>query len=586
MFQQFKKRTFWFAIAIVGLFVLSCSSSNDKKGEQSTVVIHSLSEPENLNPFTSSDAQATQIKLNIFQSLLRYDFETMKLVPVLAQSLPEITPLEKGISLTFHIRPEAKWDNGDQVTAKDVAFSLKAMLCPKVNSDAAKPYFEFVDDLILYDEDPLKLTVTTKEVYILAEDIIGYDLTILPEYIFDPEKILNNFPVKSFTHVTDALVNDSRIKKFADAFNSEEFSRSPDKIQGSGPYKLSIWQTQQRVVLERKDNWWGDQLKDVNMFFEVHPKKLVYEVINDFNTALTALKAGKLDVMQVTPVKDYIDLDQSDKFKKNFYKSEPEMLAFQYIGLNVRDKILSDVKVRQALAFLTNVDQINEKILYGKGSRVVGPILPQFKGAYASELPLYDYDVAKAAKLLTEAGWKDSDGDGILDKVIDGQKTPLKLTFTYNQGNSSRETVGLMFQNWLKQAGIALDIRSLEWGKYLGDLKQQKIQIFYGSWVTDPRSDDPKQLWHTESRNGGSNYTGFGNSKTDELISNIRKEMDESKRNVLYHQWQQILHDEVPYIFLNTQKFRNVINKRYDNIHASSIYPGYYEAGFRVKGDE
>ncbi|HUH74644.1 MAG TPA: ABC transporter substrate-binding protein [Chitinophagales bacterium] len=581
MFQTIQKFRY-LSLFVVTVLLSSCSSSSEKSNQQDVVVIHSLSEPENLNPFTSSDAQASQIKLNIFQSLLQYDFKTLSLVPVLADSLPEVGSEGNGISLTFNIRPEARWDNGEPITAKDVVFSLKALLCPKVNSDAVKTYFEFVDDIKLYEDNPLKFTVLTKRQYMLAQDIIGFDLKIMPEYLFDAKQILREFPVKAFTNQNEAFLNNPKFKEFADAFNSEEFGRSPEKINGSGAYKLANWQTQQRVILERKENWWGDKLKGENMFFDIHPKKLVYEVINDFNTALTALKAGKLDVMYVTPVKDYMDLDQSTKFKDNFIKSEPDMLAFQYIGLNVRDKILSDKKVRQALAYLTDVEQINEKILYGKGERIVGPILPQFKDAYASEIPLYDYNVEKAKQLLAEAGWKDTDGDGILDKVIDGQKTPLKLTYTYNQGNSMRETIGLMFQNWLKQAGITMEIRSLEWGKYLGDLKQQKIQIFYGSWVTDPRSDDPRQLWHTESRNGGSNYTGFGDSKTDQLIVKIGEELDETKRNVLYHQWQEILHEEVPYIFLNNQKFRNVINNRFDNINPSSIYPGYFEGGFTV----
>jgi ABC-type transport system substrate-binding protein len=582
MFQTIQKFRY-LSLFVTTLFMVSCSSSSEKNKEQDVVVIHALSEPENLNPFTSSDAQATQIKSNIFQRLLQYDYKTLKLVPVLADSLAEIHAEGKGVALTFRFRPEARWDNGEPITARDAVFSFKSILCPKVNSDAVKSYFEFVDDIKLYDDDSLKFTVLTKKPYMLAQDIIGYDMTIMPEYIFDSKHILREFPVKDFTNQSEAFINNPKLKAFADAFNSEEFGRSPEKILGSGAYKLADWQTQQRVILERKDNWWGDKLKGENMFFDIHPKKLVYEVINDFNTALTALKAGKLDVMFVTPVKDYMDLDQSTKFKENFVKSEPDMLAFQYIGLNVRDKILSDKKVRQALAYLTDVDQINEKILYGKGERIVGPILPQFKDAYASEIPLYEHSPEKAKQLLTEAGWKDTDGDGILDKVIDGQKTPLKLTYTYNQGNSMRETIGLMFQNWLKQAGIAMDIRSLEWGKYLGDLKQQKIQVFYGSWITDPRNDDPKQLWHTESRNGGSNYTGFGDSKTDQLIEKIGAELDDTKRNVMYHEWQQILHDEVPYIFLNNQKARNVVNNRFDNINASSIYPGYYEGGFTVK---
>lgn len=585
MFQSIRKFGWMASIAVAAISV-SCSSGDGKKKDRQTVVIHSLSEPEGLNPFTSSDAQASQIKLNIFQRLLHYDYETMELVPVLAQSRPEIKNEGNGISLTFTIRPEARWDNGEPVTPADVIFSLKAVLNPKVNSDAVRPYFDFVDDIILYEEEPSKFTVVTKEVYMLAEDVFGYDLTILPEYIFDSKKILRNYSVKDFTNQSEAFVNDPKIKEFADEFNSENYTRNPKNVNGSGAFKLAQWQTQQRVILERKENWWGDQLKGENQFFDINSKKLVYEVINDFNTALTALKAGKLDVMYVTPVKDYVDLDQSPKFKENFVKSEPEMLAFQYIGLNVRDKILSDKKIRQAIAYLTDVDQINEKILYGKGKRIVGPILPQFKDAYASDIPLYTYDPEKAKKLLAEAGWKDTDGDGVLDKVIDGQKTPLKLIYTYNQGNSMRETVGLMLQNWLKQAGIGLEIRTLEWGKYLGDLKQQKIQIFYGSWITDPRADDPKQIWHTESRNGGSNYTGFGNSQTDALIAQIRKELDPVKRNALYHKWQAILHEEVPYVFLNNQAFRNVINNRFENINPSSVYPGYYEAGFKVKDIE
>lgn len=571
---------------LAAMVLSSCSSGASKKSDDFTVVIHSLSEPENLNPFTSSDAQGTQIKLNIFQRLLQYDYNTMQLVPVIAASRPEITEVDGKMQLTFQIRPEAKWDNGQSITANDVLFSLKTVLCPKVNSDAVKPYFDFIQDVVTYEEDPLKFTVLTNKKYILAEDIIGYDLSIIPEYIFDPNGLLKDFKVTDMINPTEAVMNDEKIKQFASSFNSEEYSRSVEKINGSGAYKLANWQTQQRVVLERKENWWGDNLKGENMFFDIHPKRIVYEVINDFTTALTALKAGKLDVMLVTPVKDYIDLDQSSKFKENFVKSEPDMLAFQYIGLNVRDKILSDKKVRQAIAYLTDVDQVNEKVLYGMGKRIVGPILPQFEDAYNKNITLYTYNPEKAKQLLTEAGWKDSDGDGILDKVIDGQKTPLKLTFSYNQGNSMRETVGLMLQNWLRQAGIGLEVRSIEWGKYLGDLKQQKIQMFYGSWVTDPRSDDPKQIWHTDSRNGGSNYTGFGNSQTDALIEQIRQELDPVKRNALYYKWQEILHEEVPYIFMNSQPFKNVINKKFDNINASSIYPGYYEGGFQLKGAE
>jgi peptide/nickel transport system substrate-binding protein len=569
---------------VVAMFAMfACKGGGEKKGEEHIVVVHALSDPESMNPFTSSDAHATQYKNNVFQRLLHYDFESLQLTPVLAKERAKIEVDGNSMKLTFTLRPEARWDNGEPITVDDVIFSLKAVKCPKVNSDHVKPYLAFVTDIVPDSANPGTFTFVTNEVYMLAEDVVGYDLIIIPEYIFDPNKILRKFSIADFNNPSEAILNDPKIKEFADAFNSEEYGRNPKNIVGSGPYKLADWKTGQRLILERKENWWGDALKDENMFFQAYPKKIVYEVINDFNTAITALKAGKLDVMLVTPVKDYVDLDESPKFKENFIKSEPQMLAYQYIGLNVRDKILSDKKVRQALAHLTNVDQINEKVLYGMGKRVVGPILPQFKDAYASDIPLYDYNPEKAKALLEEAGWKDTDGDGLLDKVINGQKIPFRITFTYNQGNSMRETVGLLLKEWLRQAGIDMEIRSMEWSLYLGDLKKQKIQVWYGSWVTDPRDDDPKQLWHTESRNGGSNYSGFGNAQSDSLIEQIRKELNPEKRNLLYHQWQELLHEEVPYIFLNSQPFRNVIHKRFDNINASSIYPGYYEAGFKLK---
>lgn len=578
------KRLFLRVMPLVAVFAMfACKGGREKKGGEHTVVVHALSDPESMNPFTSSDAHATQYKNNVYQRLLHYDFESLQLTPVLAKERAKIEVDGNTMKLTFTLRPEAKWDNGQPITVDDVIFSLKAVKCPKVNSDHVKPYLSFVTDIVADSSNPGTFTFVTNEVYMLAEDVVGYDLVIIPEYVFDPNKVLRNFSIADFNNPSEATLNDPRIKEFADAFNSEDYGRNPKNIIGSGPYKLADWQTGQRLILERKENWWGDALAGENMFFQAYPKKIVYEVINDFNTAITALKAGKLDVMLVTPVKDYVDLDQSPKFKENFIKSEPQMLAYQYVGLNVRDKILSDKKVRQALAHLTNVDQINEKVLYGMGKRVVGPILPQFKDAYASDIPLYDYSPDKAKTLLEEAGWKDTDGDGILDKVINGQKTPFKITYTYNQGNSMRETVGLLLKEWLRQAGIDMEIRSMEWSLYLGDLKKQKIQVWYGSWVTDPRDDDPKQLWHTESRNGGSNYPGFGNAQTDALIEQIRKELNAEKRNVLYHQWQELMHEEVPYIFLNSQPFRNVVHNRFDNIHASSIYPGYYEAGFKLK---
>lgn len=576
-----------FLVLVVSIFS-ACKNKGSASSEifKDQVVIHALSDAEGLNPMITSDASASQIMYNLFQSLLSYDMkEGMELIPVLAVARPEIKILDGGVGmeLTYEIREEAKWDNGSPITAADVDFSFKALKCPGVNSDARKTTVDFINDIRLYPENPKKFTLISNKLYALAEDATGTDVNIIPAYAYDPEGLLKSFKIGDFNKPNPAILADVKCKKFAAMFNTPAYAQNPDKIIGSGAYKVEKWETGQRCILIKKDNWWGATVKDKNMYFEANPKRLIYETINDFNTALVALKGGKLDVMYVTPVKDYLELDKSPKFKENFIKSEPPMLVYAYLGLNVRDKILKDVKVRQALAHLIDIDQIIEKVLYGLGTRVIGDVLPSHKDDYNNDIVPYKYDVEKAKSLLAEAGWADTDGDGILDKVIDGQKTPFKLVYNYNSGNSVRETVGLLMQQWYKAVGIEVSIVPLDWALYLDELKKQKVQIWYGSWIQDPRDYDPRQIWHTESRNGGSNYTGFGNAQSDQLIEDICKEIDPAKRSVLYKKWQQMLHDEVPNIFLYTSDFRNVIHQRFENINAGSRYPGYWEAGFKVK---
>ena len=571
-------------VASIIMMTACKGGKGDGKVYKDQVVVHELSDAEGLNPITTSDVSATSIKRYIYQSLLDYDFVTLKPVPVLAKSLPEVVNTGNGMEITYEIRPEATWDNGTPVTVEDFIFSLKLAKVPKVTNEHLKPYVEFITDIKTYPDNPRKLTFVCNEVYMLAVDVTG-SITAVPEYIFDPNKVLRKFSLPSLLKPSAAIENDKDLAAFADTFNSEPFNREAGKIVGSGPYSFVSWATGERVILERKKVWWGDKVpeNERNVFFDAIPKRLVFETINDFNVALTALKDGKLDVIFVTPVKEYMDLDKSEKFKANFVKSEPLMLSYQYIGLNERNPLLADVKVRQALAHLTDVDQIIDKVLYGKGKRILGDVYPIYQADYNTDLSFKKFDIDLAKKLLAEAGWADTDGNGILDKVINGQKKEMSLTYTFNQGNPLRETVGLMIQQTFQKAGIKLDVKSLEWSIYLDELKKGNIQMFYGGWVSDPRPNDPKQIWGTESRNGGSNYIGFGNAETDALIEKIRRELDPAKRSVLYKEWQKVTYDDGGYIFLYQQNFRTCIHKRFENIQESSYYPGYYLGSFKVK---
>jgi len=581
---MFKKSNFIWMVAAIAVLLSGCKGNKggSNKVYKDQVIIHGLSDAKGLNPFTTSDAFSNKyISPNIFQQLLDYDHESMNLVPVLAKERPTLTENGELAELTFELRPEAVWENGKPVTVDDVLYSFKTIFCPKVNTDNVKPGIDFLKDIRTYPDNNRKFTFICNK-YIGMEDGVG-GVPILPEYIYDAKQVLRKYTLNELITGSTKATNDPAIKEYSDFFNSERSNRDLDVVMGSGAYKLVTFETGQRVILEKKANWWGDKLEKENEYFQAYPKRLIFETINDFNTALTALVDEKLDFIYVTPVKEYVELDNSDKFKQNFVKSEPQMLAYQAIGINVKDKILSDNKVRQALCYLTNVDQIIEKVLYGKGIRTVGSVLPMKKDAYNTDIKPYPYDVAKAKALLAEAGWADTDGDGVLDKVIDGQKSKFEISYSYNSGNPLRETVGLLMQNSFKQAGIKLEIKALDWALYLDELKKHNCQLFYQGWVKEPRPDDEKQIFHTSSANGGSNYMSFGNAQTDMLIEQIRTEMDIDKRNELYKQWQVIQHEQVPYIFLYVQNFRNCVHKRFENTGAGPVYPGAWFAGFKVK---
>ena len=589
------KRRILFLGLLVAVSIFTFVGCKSKSGGGSgtvykdQVVVHALSDAEGLNPYTTSDAHATQMMRNIFQPLINYNMsESSELIPVLAKGRPEIKvlPGNTGMEITFEIREEAAWDNGTPITAEDVVFSYKALFCPGVNSESNKSSLEFVQDVVTYPENPKKVTIISNKVYSLAEDATGTDVFIIPSYAYDPNNLLKEFKVKDIINNTGGLDQNQKIKDFAKQFNSPLYAKEDvTKIIGSGAYKVEKWETNQQVVLVKKDNWWGSKMKEENMYFVANPKRIIYKTINDISTAITALKDEQLDVLYITPAKEFIDLSKSDKFNLNFKKSEPPMPVYAYLGLNTRDKILKDVKVREALAYLTNVDLIIEKIQYGQAKRVLADILPSNKEDYNNNISPRKYDIEKAKSLLAEAGWKDTDGDNILDKMIDGEKTPFKLVYNYNLGNSHRKNVGLLLQKWFKEVGIRIEIKPLDWSVYLDELIKQNVQIWYGSWVHDPRDNDLSQIWHTESRNGGSNYTGFGNAETDKLIEQINMELDPEKRSVLYKQWQVVLHNEAPYIFLYTQTYRNIINNRFENIHEGIRYPGYWEAGFKLKNN-
>ena len=574
-----------FMIASGIAFTCMLSSCGGDQKPKSQVIVQIPGDLDKLNPITSTSAYATYAEGRIFNQLLDIDPDSFTVFPQLAKARPEVKLIEDGeykggMSLTWEIRPEATWDNGTPVTGDDVAFTLKAMKNPQVDDEQAKPSVEFINDVIVDPTNNRKFTYMCKGHYFISE-IQGGGFAVIPEYVYDPGKVMRKFSLKSLNN-SDSLANlksNPDIIQFAKEFNSEKFSRDTNLVSGSGPYQFSQWITGQRVILKRKKNWWGDKLKGVNRDFIANPDKIIYEVITDLNASTAALKGEKIDVLSGIKAKDFLELskDQGMTAKYNFYK--PEQLAFTYIGLNMRNPKLSDVKVRRALAYCVDIDKIIEKISYGMATRVTGPINPS-KPYYDKDLKLIPFDIAQANQLLDDAGWKDSDGDGIRDKVVNGQKVKLSLELKYPSGSDVVEKIATLFAENCKKAGIEVTQTQREWTVFLQEVKQHNFEMDFGSWISSPTPDDPKQIWSTSSYDGGSNYVGFGDQKSDEVIEKLRNEVDEAKRFGLYQQFQQMVYDAQPYIFFYSPLNREAIHGRFKNANASKARPGYEENEF------
>lgn len=589
-------------IAIIALFALSmasCGGGDKTKGEKvksaragvNEVIIHINASPDKLNPITMTNAYSQQVTNDLFMGLLSLDPDSLGvIIPALAVGRPVITELTEGefkggLKLDYEIKPEAVWDNGTPVTGDDVAFTMKVWKNPKVDCEQGRPYYEFVKDVVVDPGNKKKLSIYTKDKYFLTELQSG--VTVIPAYNYDPDGIMAKFSIKDLNDPVKvkALKSNPDIIKFADKFNSEFFARDPKGVVGCGPYKLEKWESNQRVVLVKKQNWWGAKYAGKEQGFIANPEKMIYEIIPDYPASVAALKGEKLDVHYRMNSKDFLALSTDGKLnqKYNFYK--PDDLGYSYVPLNMNNPKLKDVKVRKALASLMDVDQIIEKISLGLATRVVAEVSPLKKNIFNSDLKPVAYDLEKAKSLLTEAGWEDKDGSGVRSKVINGVPTKLELNLEMPNGSPVADKIALLFQESCKKAGIAINIQVKEFTVMSQDLEHHNFELAFLSWGGVNYEDDPAQLWHTKSYNGGSNYCGFGDAKSDALIDAIRYEQDAPKRWQMQKDLQKLVYDAQPYIFLYSSKVRMCIHKRFDNAKPTLQRPSFVAPNFKLNKD-
>lgn len=425
--------------------------------------------------------------------------------PVWTINKVESNLFEDKLYYTFKLRQGVKWHNGTPLTTKDYLFSFNALKDPGVDCQATRNYYQDCEELKALDADTIRFT--WRKLFAGAFTASA-GLTLLPEHIYAYKSAneLNTHPR-----------------------NKEAF--------GTGPYRFKEWIPKQRMVLERNEHYWGRKPN-----FE----RIQFRVIAESAVRLQLLKDKKLDLMGLTPAQWVNDTKKSPFGEANGLISVKQYgLYYSYLGWNARLPHLADKKVRQALTLSIDREKILRELLFGLGAVVSGTFY--HKSPYTDPaIKPWPFDLEKAKALFAEAGWKDTDNDGFLDK--DGKRFSVKIRFPAASETGKKVLVAV--QSNLKDAGVHCDLDPIEWSVFLTRIKKRDFDGIMLGWSLgwDP---DPYQLWHSSQAAGeGSNHCYFVNKEADQIIERLRKTMDLDERIRLCRRFHAILHDEQPYTFM------------------------------------
>ena len=576
---------FLYASLLVSLIALSmsgCKGSGGGPGNglstKNSVVWYIPGDIEGLNPVITNDESAGWVENLMFEALTSQNPRTQAYIPGLAA-----LPVESSdhLTFTFTMDPTAHWSDGKPLTAEDVVFSYKIIQNPFVtNAAPLRSYYSAMDSCWIPAGQPNQVVIHfTKFRYDLLK-VINYS-RILPKHIWDPTDLSSKF---SWADLKNENPTNPAIKEVSDKFQDETANRDPGHMIGSGPYKFESWVTNDRVTMRLDTNYWMRN----RPWGDAYPTQIVFKTIKDPNAALTALKGKDIDFIIGLTAPQYLTGFDSAQLK--WIKKDTVYLnIYNYIGWNNARPMFADKNVRKALTMLIDRDKIIHSILHDLTKKVEGPVAPtQPNYDPTAKQPAFNPTMAK--QMLANAGWVDHDGDGVLDKVINGKKTDFHFTIELASGSEVAKQIALVIGNDLKAAGIVVEVSQMENTVHLNNMRSHHFDAFLAGWVgntagKDGVEDELSQLWESsESKRGGTNYVSYNNPEADKLMEAIKIEPDRAKRIEMSHRLQHIMTDDQPVTFLYSSPDRIAWLDRFDNFELCSARPPVAPPSWIVRG--
>lgn len=498
-------KTFHMTLAAISLssVITPAIAANPPAGaqlaEQQQIVRHIKDEPASLDPLKAVGLPEIQVIRDLFEGLTNQDAQG-KIVPGVAQSWSS----NDNKTWVFTLRNNARWSNGDPVTAQDFVYSWQRLVDPKNSSPFA--WFAGLSGI----ENAAAITkgeMTPDKLGVIAQGKTQLKVTLDRPVPWFPALVANValFPVPQKT-----------IAQEGDSWTS------PGKLVGNGAYQLSERVVNEKIVLIRNPDYWDDAHSVLT--------KVTFVPINEESSATKRYRANDVDITESFPKNMYAMLKKT--LPGEVYT--PDQLGTYYYAFNTQKGPTADVRVRKALSWSIDRKVIAEKVL-GTGEKPAWHFTPDVTAGF-KPLPTFmqqhDQNTlnAQAKALLTSAGY--------------GPGKPLKLKLLYNTSESHQKIAIAVASMWKKNLGVDVTLENQEWKTYIDSRNSGNFDVIRASWVGD--YNEPSTFLNLLTSGNSSNISRFSNADYDAVIAKASRETNDQARNSDYNRAEQILAEQTP----------------------------------------
>ncbi|AUN95309.1 peptide-binding protein [Pseudazoarcus pumilus] len=486
-----------------------------------------------ITPLVSSDAYAAEVQNYVLESLLARDPDTLEWQGLIAR---DWTVSDDGLTITFRLRRDVSFSDGVPLTAKDVAFTFEFIMNEAIAAPRARAYLSRIARVTATDERTVEFVFSGP--YFNSLQLAG-GMAILPEHFY---------------------------RRFLD--DPRTFNESRGLLLGSGPYRLADPETWTpdlgRVELVRNPRYWGP----VDGSFD----RIVWRVIENDSARLTTFRNQDIDLYGARP-REYRQLldDRQLRERTQHFEYMSPTAGYSYIAWNQarggEPTRFADARVRRAMTHLTDVDRVIEEVMQGYAEPSVSPFSPRSK-QHDPLLTPAPYDLERARALLAEAGWKDRDGDGVLENEAGA---PFEFELTYFQDNEDTRRMVLFLRDIYARAGIVMKPRPTEWSVMLENIDRKDFDAITLGWTSGVEIDIYQMFHSSQIVDGGDNFVSYRNAELDRLIDAARSEVDEARRMALWQQAERVMVEDQPYTFLFRRQTLAFVDERIEGLENTAL---------------